>query len=321
MPAYYNENDPYAAQRLRNLITANLITKGDVDERSVLDVRPDDLKPYIRCHFFAGIAGWDLALQLAAFPADREVWTGSCPCQPFSAAGQGGRFADERHLWPYWFHLIEQRKPATIFGEQVASKAGLDWFDLVFTDLEGAGYAVGVSDLGAASVGAPHIRQRLWFVADAMQPAGEWRTRGFLGAQASLGGARELNGYCADRFADGGEARGRLADAASKQMGLPGQPRPLGDANGNGRQARLIKSGMAREPRQEGYPFERPGALAWADLEWLPCTDGKARPTKPGIFPLVDGIPARVGKLRAAGNAIVPQVAKEFIEAAMEYAP
>ena len=56
----------------------------------------------------------------------------------------------------------------------------------------------------------------------------------------------------------------------------------------------------------------------WSDIEWLECTDGKARPTKPGIFPLAHGIPARVGKLRAAGNAIVPQVAAEFIAASIE---
>ena len=53
----------------------------------------------------------------------------------------------------------------------------------------------------------------------------------------------------------------------------------------------------------------------WSEVEWLPCIDGKFRPTKPGIFPLSDGVPNRVGALRGAGNAIVPQVATEFIKA------
>ena len=74
--------------------------------------------------------------------------------------------ADKRHLWPHWFHLIEQCRPSTVFGEQVASKDGLGWIDLVQADMEGADYAIGSFDLCSAGFGAPHIRQRLWFVAD-----------------------------------------------------------------------------------------------------------------------------------------------------------
>jgi len=103
---YYNEFDPQAAQWLRNLISAGLIPPGDVDERSIEDVTPNELLGYTQCHFFAGIGGWPLALALAGWPVDKPVWTGSCPCQPFSAAGRGDGFADQRHLWPAWFHLI-----------------------------------------------------------------------------------------------------------------------------------------------------------------------------------------------------------------------
>lgn len=165
MTAYYNEHDPYAAAWLRNLITAGLIADGEVDERDIREVTPKDLAGFHQAHFFAGIGGWSLALRQAGWPDERPVWTGSCPCQPFSAAGKGGGVDDERHLWPDWFWLIAQCKPAVIFGEQVASKAALAWFDLVQADLEGAGYAVGVADLCSAGVGAPHIRQRLHFVA------------------------------------------------------------------------------------------------------------------------------------------------------------
>jgi DNA (cytosine-5)-methyltransferase 1 len=280
LSAYYNEIDPFAAQWLRNLIAENLIAPGDVDERSILDVAPRDLAGYDQCHFFAGVGGWSYALRLAAWPDHRPVWTGSCPCQPFSAAGKGGGFADERHLWPYWRWLIGQCRPDTILGEQVASRAGLDWFDLVRSDLEGSSYSVGVSDLCAAGVGAPHIRQRLWFVADAVQPASERRAGSVSGTQAPLDSARGLNGRVADGFADGGEV-GELAHATSEQMGLPGQSRP------------------------------------WSDPDWLPCTDGKARLVEPGTFPLAHGIPGRVGRLRAYGNAIVPQVAEQFIRAVM----
>lgn len=150
--AYYNEIDPFAAQWLRNLIAGGHVAPGDVDERSIVDVRPDDLTGYSQCHFFAGIGIWSAALRDAGYRDSDHVWTGSCPCQPFSAAGQRGGFADERHLWPAFFHLIEQCRPAKVFGEQVASPAGLQWLDLVSADLEGARYAVGAADLCAAGV-------------------------------------------------------------------------------------------------------------------------------------------------------------------------
>lgn len=167
MAAYYNEIDPYAAQWLRNLIAAGRIAPGDVDERSIEDVHPDDLKPYTQCHFFAGVGVWSYALRRAGWPDDRPVWTGSCPCQPFSEAGSQLGFADERHLWPAWHHLIRERQPSEIFGEQVAAKAGLGWIDLVQSDLEGEGYAIGRVDICSAGAGSENGRQRLYFVANA----------------------------------------------------------------------------------------------------------------------------------------------------------
>ncbi|MBS9427842.1 DNA cytosine methyltransferase [Photorhabdus akhurstii] len=163
--AYYNEIDPFAAQWLRNLIAAGHIATGIVDERSTEDVTPNDLQGFTQCHFFAGIGVWSYALRRAGWPDDKPVWTGSCPCQPFSEAGKKKGFADERHLWPAFFHLISQCRPGVIFGEQVASKNGLAWFDIVQADLETENYASAAVDLCAASVGAAHIRQRLFFCA------------------------------------------------------------------------------------------------------------------------------------------------------------
>ncbi len=168
-PAYYNEFDPAAAAWLRELIAAGLIPHGDVDERSIEDVKPGDLSGYRQCHFFAGIGGWAYALALAGWPPDRSVWTGSCPCQPFSAAGKGAGFDDQRHLWPAWFHLIRECRPAAVFGEQVASKAAEPWIDLVHADVEGVGYAFGCVPFPAAGVGAPHIRDRAYWVAYAQR--------------------------------------------------------------------------------------------------------------------------------------------------------
>lgn len=158
--AYYNEIDPNAAQWLRNLIAAGHITPGEVDERSIEDVAPDDLRGFTQCHFFAGIGVWSYALRLAGWPDNKQVWTGSCPCQPFSSAGKGAGFDDERHLWPALFHLISERRPELVFGEQVAGVNA--WFDLVQTDVEAVDYAFGLVPFPAAGVGAPHIRDRAY---------------------------------------------------------------------------------------------------------------------------------------------------------------
>ncbi|NIV38522.1 MAG: DNA cytosine methyltransferase, partial [Anaerolineae bacterium] len=212
MTAYYNENDPFAAAWLRELIRAGHIAPGDVDERDIRDVTPNDVAAYDQCHFFAGIGTWSYALRQAGWADDRPAWTGSCPCQPFSSAGTREGFDDERHLWPAWFWLISQSRPGVVFGEQVSSRDGLAWLDLVQADLENAGYACGALDLCAAGVGAPHLRQRLYFVAD----AGSTRRQGNGLQQVQRGrdrGREEL------RLA-GSSATGELADSQSRFGGL-----------------------------------------------------------------------------------------------------
>lgn len=271
---YYNEYDRNAAAWLRELISAGLIPAGHVDERSIADVTANDIRGFTQCHFFAGIGGWPLALQLAGWPAYRPVWTGSCPCQPFSSAGKQRGQSDERHLWPEFFRLIRECRPDTVFGEQVASAVGFGWLDGISTDLEAEGYAFGAVVLGAHSASAPHIRQRLYWVANASS-----------------------NGSTA---------------------GIPGQER-------------------SKQEGKSGESDNRSGELDfWRDSIWLPCRDGKARSVKPGLQLLVDGIPAgvvpgsdpseqeakatkeaRVMRLKGYGNAIVPQVAAEFIKACL----
>lgn len=161
---FFNDNDPSACTWLRQLITDGHLT-GDVLEKSITEIEPEEVQGYERCHFFAGIAGWELALRLAEWPSERPVWTGSCPCQPFSAAGKGEGETDKRHLWPAWFSLIRDCRPDCLFGEQVASRDGYRWLDGVRTDLESEGYTFGAADLPAACVGAPFNGGRLFWVA------------------------------------------------------------------------------------------------------------------------------------------------------------
>ncbi|WP_242446380.1 DNA cytosine methyltransferase [Klebsiella michiganensis] len=176
MVAYYNEIDPYAAQWLRNLIDAGHIAPGVVDTRSIEDVTPNDLKGFTQCHFFAGIGGWSLALRRAGWPDSRPAWSASCPCQPFSQAGRKKGFTDERHLWPAAHWLVGQRRPVVVFGEQSGSADANDWIDLVQADVEALGYAFGAVAFPSASVGAPHQRDRAYWVADASRE--QWEGRG-----------------------------------------------------------------------------------------------------------------------------------------------
>lgn len=324
MTAYYNEFDPKAAAWLRELIKAGHIAPGDVDERSIVDIRPADLVGYTQCHFFAGIGVWSYALRRAGWSDERPVWTGSCPCQPFSAAGKGDGFADERHLWPHFHWLIQNCRPAVVFGEQVASKDGLGWLDLVQADLEGSGYASGAVDTCAAGFGAPHIRQRLYWVADTDN----------AGSQGRYGVPERAT----ERAAGSGGVAGELADAemwgqsggVRERRSSEWPERKVGGHRATGRLAANDNVGRIAPPITELQNNERhteprssngrPGPTNghWSDADWLFCRDGKWRPVEPGTFPLAHGSAARVGRLRGYGNAINAEQAQAFIEAYLE---
>lgn len=241
--SYYNEIDPFCVEWLRNLISESLIAPGVVDSRSIVDVDPKDLNEFRQCHFFAGIGGWSYALRLAGVPDEFRVWTGSCPCQPFSGIGKGLGFSDERHLWPQWKTLIKVLRPPIIFGEQVATAKV--WLDLVFSDLEGSNYATGAANIPACAIGTRHERQRLWFIAY----SDEARRQNIEGVTAA-------------------EEKSNI-----------------------GRSVGMAHSQIIEHIRG---PFE-------PDSNWI-----------------VDGVFGEGNAVSAYGNAIVPQVAAEFILASLE---
>ena len=361
---YYNDNVRFCTKWIENLISGSCLPRGDVDHRSITEVKPDEVKDYRQAHFFAGIGGWPLALQWAGWPQNRIVWTGSCPCQPFSSAGRRKdtyrrEEYDERHLWPAFFRLIAECRPATIFGEQVASPTARDWMAAVRLDLESIGYAVGIAPLSAACVGAPHLRRRLFWVANARHRSGRSERSDesrLTGTGPSVVAGKGGSGHLDNPVGDGSQRRFVVAHTGGQKT-VSGEIGPAGvehlaDASGSGpprrhefRQAtredvqkRTVTAGAIGSPglvddregaggcgSAEGGRDTEPGRSVpgnpfweWDNLEWLLCADGKLRPTEPGLFPLADGIPGRVGRIRSFGNAIVPQVAAVFIQEFME---
>lgn len=270
MKAFYNDVDDYPAQWLRNLIKAEKLPGGDVVTASIEDLIPNDLQQYDRCHFFAGIGSFPLSLQRLGWPDQLTVWTGGCPCQPFSVAGKGKGFADERHLWPAWFHLISQQRPSVVIGEQVASKDADPWLDLVQSDLESLGYTFGCIAFPAASIGAPHIRDRIYWV-----------------------------GYTDDerlqrhqRVQHSGNEPGRIVE------GSIGSTAPAG-----------VLSRHSEPSKVNG---------SWGNADWVKCKSGRWRPVRSGTFPLADGVPSRVGRLRAYGNTVCVGSSTAFVDILMD---
>ena len=319
MTAYYNEWDKHSAAWLRELIKQGLITNGVVDERSITDVQASELAGFTQCHFFAGIGGWSYALRLSNWADNRPVWTASLPCQPFSVAGNQKGKEDERHLLPHFLELVKECRPNTIIGEQVEGAIRHGWLDDLQTTMEAEDYTVGAIVLGAHSVQSPHIRQRLYWVANA-QSIGDMREPEKLDSETErqerinlhvgIGSSGLFNGTT-DTIST--RSQGRLSGRQDSQrqvidrysgLGIAIDDR-LGNAQLHGHATNTLKRGTSESKAESGLlEPERPSA-DWSDVEWLYCRDNKYRPILTGLKPVirtvkssvsevVDGLPAGV---------------------------
>lgn len=358
--AYYNDIEPFVTEWTKNLMRQGIIMDGEIDERPIEQVQPEDLKGFTRVHLFSGACGWELAFQLAGIPRERPLWSCSCPCPPFSIAGKGKQakcpacqsevlvwcprrtghaicascghawVADARHLLPEAWRLVAHSRPERCYGEQVASDAAIDWIAGVQASLEILHYDSWVQDIAAASIGAPNIRQRLFWMADSY---GEGPVSREQASEAARHGRPfEPNGYdhgLGEPSRVGREARvgrhGRRHEGSGEERG---QQRPhhdgdrdgMGNAERTGLERHVWNEARRHEPgwleTEPDGPIAKAGidlTAAWADIEWIPDIYGNIRPIKPGIEPLVDRLPGHMGQISAFGNAICPQAAAAFI--------
>ena len=328
---YYNEIDLSCRRWLRELVKDGLIADGYIDNRPIQEVRAHELSGFTQCHFFAGIGGWPYALRLAGWPDDEPVWTGSCPCQPFSSYGKQMGNADSRHLFPTWRRLIARGQPAIVFGEQVASKLGREWLARVRLEMATLGYATRGGDYCSAGVGAPNLRQRLYWMADTDGPGTVVGSE--IGKNKHRNDAERCGGIVPwpDPWPGDSDAVEPLANPADARLAGAGSGE---DYDGNGSRASTQRRdgerqspdggelGHANEPGRQGRRL-RSGGDTEQQPPWssgtvgILCTDGKTRRIKPEIFPLAARLPGDLGLIRGAGNAINPWVAAKFIRDSM----
>ena len=331
--AYYNDDDANVCEWVRRLIAKGMLPDGEVDCRSIGVVQPGDLAGFAQVHLFCGIGGWAYACRFAGWPDDRPIWTGSCPCQPFSVAGRRGGTDDPRHLWPDFLRLIRAVRPPVIMGEQVAGAAGYGWFNGVQADLAGEGYASRGVDIPACAVDAPHIRSRLYWCAMADTAAqgdgreivcgpGEGGSADYVGASGQLAGSHGC-GNVADANGIGGNGRPTTGGQQTRtNAGADSSnDRNVGHACITGLEGNALPPGNPAAQRKAAKRADGRNGTFWSDAEWLACHDGKTRRAQPGTSMLVDGLPGRVALWRGFGNAIVAPLAAQVIGAFMDCDP
>jgi len=208
-----------------------------------------------------------------------DIVCGGFPCQPFSVAGKQKGQADDRHLWPEMFRIIQESKPSWVVCENVTGLVRLG-LDDVLLDLENEGFTSQSLIIPACAVGGSHRRDRVWIIAHAEH-------NGF--SAATVDGSEQkavrdppegkdetvqLEGIC---------SAGNVAETNSS--GLQGYTRPKQD---KGKRQESLGQSV-----NEGF-----------SRNWQPIR----KPTQPAICLRNNGVPDRVARLKALGNAVVPQI-------------
>ena len=283
-------------------------------------------------------------------PTRPDVICGGFPCQPYSVAGRQEAQSDSRHLWPEMFRLIRECRPTWIIGENVTGLISLG-LDEVLADLESEGYATRTFNISACSVGAPHLRQRLWIIAHSDSESEPDGTFDGNARQRQLGfdfvGNSEHDGLPSS------EERGRLLNKPEEQKGQKKIRKSERASNisenvadssssrlqkhGHGKTENVVQrsenvadSESKRHGRrcgkergtEQGVVLSKKSKRRTVGSEVEGCSKSY-RPeqwweVEPDVGRLVNGLPNRVSQLRALGNSIVPQIAQQIGEAIKE---
>jgi len=263
---------------------------------NVFHVERDPFCRQVLTHHFPKSKSYDDIKEFDATPfrGRVQIISGGFPCQPFSAAGKRGGTSDDRYLWPEMFRVVREVRPTWVVAENV--RGLLSWndgmvLDTVCSDLEGEGYEVFPTVLPAASVNAPHRRDRIWIV-----------------ATNACGMGRERRGS--------EEAKGREGQRPWVQPDVEGQSQGGDAPNPNGQVLEHGDGeGTSRRATESPIGAESPcGPRDWSSF-----------PTVPPICGGDDGLPERLDgitfprwrkeSIKAYGNAIVPQVAYQIFKA------
>lgn len=229
--------------------------------------------------------------------------TGGFPCQPFSVAGQRRGKEDDRYLWPEMLKIINEARPHWILAENVPGIFRMA-LDTLLADLEGEGYIAGTFIIPACSLNAPHRRNRVWIVAHAKNA--NWRT--MPNKKDTWRGIKEIrrpNSHASDSQCLGWQEGARKRTEHEKQVSEGQDIR-----DGNSERIDSNTTGQFGRSEQRSQQSERDAGgktigNAWQE-NWYEVATRFCR--------VDDGVSDRIHRLKALGNAIVPQIAYEILK-------
>ena len=259
---------------------------------------------------------------------ESDIITAGVPCQPYSCAGKQLGAADDRAIWPLAFDVVCRSKPHWVVIENVAGFIGLA-LDSVLSDLESEGYETGTVVLPACAVNAPHRRERVWIVANAGRINSDRRGGERGGPEAT--GTRDWIARPSEHAVDVADPTRDAGELQPRQReDLRNEPAIHGETWITARTERTTVSnsdreplGRATEPRSQrgGGEFEPGLGGAFDGLPgWLDGPFGSGPgywdgDWERGIPRVTRGVKDRAARLKALGNAIVPQVAYQIFKA------
>lgn len=262
-----------------------------------------------------------------------DVIVGGFPCQPGSVAGQRRGKADARWLWPEFLRVVEVYRPAWVVAENVPGLISLGLLDDVLGDLDAAGYEATAVVFPAAAVGAPHLRERVFVVAHRDDGQRDDQVVALQAGRHATDSSIVDHAQCERRERrEGGTAwtnehahQPARQEAATVTEAASSRGVGLADTCSSGRsEGQKAQEGWARAPTSAYHPAAQSrlgrathGVSDWLDrLRW-PAGPGQEQFEWEAPRTIHERIPNRAARLKALGNAVVPQQAYPIFAAIM----